>query len=340
MLFPLDRKYVIINTLYLNKEAISLKSRITFILSILLSTMLCFSSCTDFFNVSESFENNQTDSGLSNSEAENTAESLSSGDMSNGDVGELTISIIDVGQGDAILVKTPGGKFVLIDAGVNTAKSKVLDFLNANGVDRLDCAFFTHPHADHIGAAAEVVDSYKPDKVYMPNTSHTTKTFENLLAALERSPDTEVIEAKRGESLELDGVLFTVLSPIDEKYSDLNGYSIVLHIVYGSCSFLMMGDAEMKNEMQILDTGDNLKADFIKLGHHGSSTSSARAFIAAVDPAYAAISCGTDNSYGHPHEQTLTLLAELGIDVSRTDLNGTITVRSNGKTISVECEKN
>lgn len=206
--------------------------------------------------------------------------------------GVLILWAIDVGQGDGLLLRMPTGEHVLVDSGVNTDKNAVPDFLREKGVEEIEYAVFTHPHADHIGAAAEVVRGFRVKNVYMPDVAHTSKTYLDLLDALEADESVSVRRAVAGESFSIGEVTFDILSPIEDKYSDLNLYSAVLRVTYREKRFLLMGDAEQPNETALLASGESLRADLLKVGHHGSSTSSSADFLRAVRPDCALISCG------------------------------------------------
>ena len=245
----------------------------------------------------------------------------------------LALYFLDVGQGDCILIETPDEEFVLIDSGTLYSKDIVLDFLTVRGVSEIEYVFFTHPHADHIGAADEILNSFMVGTVYMPNAVTTTQVYGRLMDALEENEEVKVIEAMAGQVIELEQIVIEVLSPMREKYSGLNLYSIVLMLTYGERSFLFTGDAEVPNEEDMLSSGINLSADVLKVGHHGSVSSTSKEFLAAVNPLFAIICCGEGNRYGHPHEETLQKLE--GITTYRTDTNGTITVFCDGSELFV-----
>ena len=233
----------------------------------------------------------------------------------------------------------PTGEHVLVDSGVNTDKNAVPDFLREKGVEEIEYAVFTHPHADHIGAAAEVVRGFRVKNVYMPDVAHTSKTYLDLLDALEADESVSVRRAVAGESFSIGEVTFDILSPIEDKYSDLNLYSAVLRVTYREKRFLLMGDAEQPNETALLASGESLRADLLKVGHHGSSTSSSADFLRAVRPDCALISCGEGNSYGHPEQVVLDRLEAIGAAVYRTDRDGTIRAVCDGKTIEITTER-
>ena len=249
------------------------------------------------------------------------------------DGGAMQVTFLDVGQGDCELIVLPDGKTILIDAGESKSADDIISFLEGQGISRLDYVIATHPHADHIGGMQEVIEAFDVGEIYMPRVEHDTKTYENLLLAVQEK-GLRVHTAKDGVSLmEEGGVSAQFVAPCADRYKDLNNYSAVLRLTYGDVSFLFMGDAEQESEEQITA---EVSADIIKLGHHGSSTSSSQAFLEAVSPAVAVISCGAGNSYGHPHEETLRTLDLLGIETYRTDQDSIVTVTTDGTTYQIE----
>ncbi|MBQ8525229.1 MAG: MBL fold metallo-hydrolase [Clostridia bacterium] len=245
----------------------------------------------------------------------------------------LTVHCIDVGQADSTYIKLPNGENMLIDAGESGDAQLVADYLDKQGVSRLDYVVGTHPHADHIGGMAYVVNNFDIGIFYMPDAYSNTKTFESLLDALEDKA-VDVRQAKSGVSiLKADELSIELLSPVSAEYDETNDYSAVVRIEYGDTSFLFMGDAEKLVEQELLDMGAQLQSDVLRVGHHGSSTSSSKAFIREVNPSLAVISVGKDNSYGHPHSETLSLLKERDTTILRTDKLGTVVIGSNGKDI-------
>ncbi len=248
--------------------------------------------------------------------------------------GELTLSFIDVGQGDCILIKTPLERYVIVDAGSSSEKDKLYSYLESIGIKSIETAISTHPHEDHIGNLDNVIEDYYVKEVYMPRASANTRAFERLLDAIKKG-GVKIKTAKAGTSFEIDGVSFEFLAPNSDKYEDTNNYSAVLRVGYGKKTFLLMGDAEKLSENEILESGADVRADVIKIGHHGSSTSSSGKFMEAVDPDYAIISCGKGNDYNHPHRETISLLNDLKIEVFRTDLKGTITFVTDGVELTI-----
>lgn len=249
--------------------------------------------------------------------------------------GTLKIHFIDVGQADSILIQTPSGKAVLVDGGNNDDGSRVVDYIKAQGVKELAAVVATHPHEDHIGGLDTVIKSFPVAAVYMPNATSTTRTFEDFINAVKAS-GAKKVQAKAGVKLDIPDIAAEFLAPNGSSYEDLNNYSAVLKLTFGNTSFLLAGDAEDVSEAEMLNAGYNLKADLLKVGHHGSESSTTSAFLKAVSPKYAVISVGKDNSYGHPAQQTLDRLASAGVQIYRTDEAGTIIASSNGNTIKID----
>lgn len=250
--------------------------------------------------------------------------------------GNLQVHFIDVGQGDSILIQSPDGKNMLIDGGERTPG--VLNYLNKQGIKQIDVMIATHPHSDHIGGLVDVLRQIKVLEVWTNGQPHTTKTFEDFLVGIDKS-GAKYREAKRGDAIELGILRFQVLHPGPRLVDDMNRNSVVLRLVYGDVSFLFTGDANGSAETEILAAKQEVKATILKVGHHGSATSSSAAFLKAVSPKAAGYSAGVGNSYGHPAASTLARLKEAGATVYGTDVNGTIIVVTDGKTYSIKLEK-
>lgn len=256
---------------------------------------------------------------------------------------EAQVYFIDVGQGDSELIRLKdSGIDILIDAGTRSTKQELVDYLKELGVDDIDILIGTHPHEDHIGGMAKIIEEFPIGTLYLPETSDemtpTTKTYESLLDAAENKNVTVRTAAAGDVLLEQDNTSFKVLSPSHTDYDNLNDYSIVTRLKVGDTAFLFQGDAETPVEEEILDSGADVSCDVIKLGHHGSSTSSSRAYLEAANPSAAVISCGVGNEYGHPHRETMDLLEKLSITPYRTDTQKTLLAETDGKTIVWQTE--
>lgn len=246
--------------------------------------------------------------------------------------GELKVHFIDVGQADSILIQQ-GNQNMLIDAGNNDDEDTLKNYLDGFGVKELKYAIATHPHEDHIGSMDYIMNSLKVGQIYAPKVTTTTKTYENLVNAV-KNKGMQFKVPTVGERFYVGQAECTILAPNNSTYDDLNNYSIVVKVDFGNNSFLFTGDAEDVSEEQMLSNGLNLKADVLKVGHHGSKSSSTEAFLNAVNPKYAVISVGKDNDYGHPNKEALQRLSNRGIQVYRTDESGTIVATSDGNNIT------
>ncbi|MHB8075343.1 MBL fold metallo-hydrolase [Desulfosporosinus fructosivorans] len=244
----------------------------------------------------------------------------------------LQVHFLNVGQADSILVIVPNGQTILIDGGNGSDGSEVVNYLKSQGVKELTAIVATHPHEDHIGGLDTIIQSYPPKQVYMPNATSTTKTFEDFIKAVNAS-GAKKIRAKAGVKLDVSEISGLFLAPNSDQYEDLNNYSAVLKISFGKVSFMLTGDAEAVSEVEMLKNGQDLQATVLKVGHHGSSSSTTSAFLNAISPKYSVISVGLDNDYGHPTQVTLNRLTNAGVPVYRTDQDGTIVATSDGDTV-------
>ncbi len=247
----------------------------------------------------------------------------------------LQVHFINVGQADSILVIAPNGQTILIDGGNTEDGPGVVNYLKSQGVKELTAIVATHPHEDHIGGLDTVIHSFPPKQVYMANGTSTTKTFEDFITAVNAS-GAKKIRVKAGVKLDVPGIEGLFLAPNSDQYDDLNNFSAVLKITFGKVSFLLTGDAEKVSEAEMLKSGQDLQATVLRVGHHGSSSSTTGEFLKAVSPKYAVISVGVHNDYGHPTQGTLNTLTKAGVQVYRTDQEGTIVATSDGQTVKLE----
>ncbi len=250
--------------------------------------------------------------------------------------GVLTVHFIDVGQADSILLEC-NGEFMLIDGGNKADSSLVVSYLEKQGVEELRMVVCTHPHEDHCGGLAGVLAVYPTEKFLTATTTYDSKAFDNMMKYVDQQR-LEPIIPKPNDKFSLGAATVTVLGPV-KSYADINNYSLVLMVQLGEKKFLFTGDMERDAEQDLLDAGISVKADVLKVGHHGSSSSTSYRFLYEVDPDYAVISVGADNSYGHPHEAPMSRLEDAQVPVYRTDLMGTILATTDGSTIEFSWEK-
>lgn len=248
----------------------------------------------------------------------------------------MTVTFIDVGQGDCSLIEC-GDTVILIDGGEAEYAGSVNSYLAFKGISEIDCYIFTHPHSDHIGAVPGIMRVNDVNQVMMTTFSKinipTTNTYEKLLDAVSEE-DCDILFVSAGETYTYGELTLDILSPSSQT-DEYNDMSVVVKVSYEDTSFLFTGDATQTVEKEMVSKFD-LSADVLKVGHHGSHTSSSEEFISAVSPLLAVISCGTYNSYGHPHKDVVDLLEAHNITISRTDLQGNVVVYSNGKNIFVD----
>ena len=250
----------------------------------------------------------------------------------------LAVHFIDVGQADAALILCDG-KAMLIDGGNSEDSSLIYTYLRDRGIDYLDYVVCTHAHEDHVGGLSGALSYADAGRVFAPVTSYNTRAFENFVSKAEER-GCAVTVPKAGERFSLGSASVTVLGPIKE-YDDPNNTSIVLRVVYGEVSFLFTGDMESDAERDLIDAGVDLSATVLKVGHHGSDTSSSYLFLREVAPTYGVISVGEGNSYGHPNEKILSRYRDADVTLYRTDLQGDIICTSeDGKTVNFTTAKN
>ena len=263
------------------------------------------------------------------------SDSSSKSDGDNDKVGEdnglLVSHYIDVGQGDSVFIELPNGECMLIDAGEDRDAKAVLDCIDGLGYTYIDYLVVTHPHADHIGGMETVLNTYEIGQMFMPKTDCDTKTYESLLETV-ADKDMSITQAKAGVSiLDERNLTATIISPRYE-YDYMNNMSAVIMLSYAETSFLYMGDAETDAEY---DIEYDVSCDVVKVGHHGSETSSSKKFIKRTGADYAIISVGEGNEYGHPSNDVIKLWEKHGAKVYRTDKCGTVTVQSDGNKVEI-----
>lgn len=246
----------------------------------------------------------------------------------------LKIYFVDVGQADCILIND-NNEYGLIDAGNNEDGEKIVKYFKDLGITKFKYVFGTHAHEDHIGGMDNIIENFQIEHFYMPDTITTTRTFEEVLDALEEK-NIAFETPEEDENLTFSDTVFKVLHVGKDK-RDLNNTSIVLKLTYKNTSYLFMGDATSSVEKDILDK--DIKSDVLKVGHHGSQYSSTISFLKKVSPKYAIIEVGKNNSYNHPKEVTLKKLEDLGTKIYRTDEDGTIILTSDGENMSFETVK-
>lgn len=246
----------------------------------------------------------------------------------------FSVSFIDVGQADSVLIRN-GNYNMLIDAGNNEDGEKLVNYFKSLGIEEFTYVFATHPHEDHIGGMDDIINNFKIDNYYMSNKLSTTKTFMDVLDALD-GRNLKYTVPNKGDTLKLGDANIKVIYPGDDK-SNINDSSIVLKITYGKNSFLLTGDATSNVERKIYN--EDIKSDVLKVAHHGSSYSSTDVFLDKVKPYYAVISVGKNNIYNHPSNKTLEKLNKRNIKAYRTDLDGTVVFISDGDNLSVKALK-
>ena len=251
--------------------------------------------------------------------------------------GTLTVTWLDVGQGDAAVIQC-GGQSMLIDGGKPEKSSYIYAWLQQHGLSYLDVIVATHVDADHIGGLSGALNYASVGTAYCPETTGTTETFQSFVKYLAQRGK-QITVPTAGETFALGGAQIQILGPL-HRAEDSNDNSIVLKVSFGATSFLFTGDAERAEEQDLLNSGVNLQSTVLKIGHHGSDTSTSYPFLRAVAPQYAVISVGAGNSYGHPTEAVLSRLRDAGVTTFRTDMQGEITAVSDGQTINFSTAKN
>ena len=245
--------------------------------------------------------------------------------------GILEVHFQDVENADSVFLRLPDGKCALIDGAERESADKIISYIESFGVNKIDYVVATHPHSDHIGGLPKIIDRFEIGQVFMPDVVHTTSDFENLIESVENK-NIPVTQAKQGVLLfKGENYVSEFLSPISNEYENLNDYSAVIKLTYLDKSFLFMGDAEKYVEYELIEEyGTSLEADVLKVGHHGSNSSSSSAFLKKVKPEKCVISAGAGNDYGHPHKEVMERLEEMNTEILRTDKQGTVVLKTDG----------
>ncbi|ACA45804.1 MBL fold metallo-hydrolase [Clostridium botulinum] len=245
---------------------------------------------------------------------------------------ELKVHYIDVGQGDSILVQTKD-KNILIDAGTRKSSDSLISYLKKQHIKKLDYVIATHPHEDHIGGMPKVIEEFEISNFYAPKKTANTKIFKDMILQLKKK-NLKINVAKKGISLDLsNNSSLDFLAPVKDNYENTNDSSAVVKLTHGNTKFLFTGDAEKTSEKDILNSNEDLSSNVLKVGHHGSHSSSSKEFLDKINPKIAIISCGKNNDYGHPHKETMKELNKRNIEVYRTDIDGNIVLTSDGENI-------
>lgn len=251
----------------------------------------------------------------------------------------LSIHIIDVGQGDSILIQTPKNTNILVDGGNEDSSLIISKFIKSKKAKNLDLVIATHPDTDHIGSLDTVINKFKVSKLYLPNKNTNNDSYYNLIQACNKK-NIKPQYLSKGDIINLeDNLKLTILNP-SYTHEDSNSNSIVFKLDYKNKSFLFTGDATKENEIEMINNFNLNDIDFLKVAHHGSKNSSTEEFLKSTTPDVAAISCGYDNTYGHPHKDTLLRLAQVNTKVYRTDKQGHISFYSDGNTITTTSPPN
>jgi len=250
--------------------------------------------------------------------------------------GQLEMHFIDVGQADGVLIIADNGDTMLIDAGDHRGSGqRLVEYIQGLGITELTYVIGTHPHADHIGGMDIVLNTFSIGTLLIPPVSHTTRVYERMIQAVENHNITTRAPAA-GDIINLGGAVFTVIHPgADDDWRNLNDWSVSVHMAFGATSMIVTGDAEHPAEAAMMATGLNLSSDILRVGHHGSRTSTGQEFFEAVDPTIAVIQVGEGNRYNHPHDCVMERLETAGVRIYRNDHHGDIIITSDGTNLDV-----
>jgi len=300
-----------------------------------LAVISLLTACTAADTMAVSSADNSISQEISDTDGYTAPQSSSEDISSASALSELQVHFIDVGQGDSTLILC-GNDAMLIDAGDNNKGTTVQLYLQKQGVEELTYLIGTHPDSDHIGGLDVIMTKFDCGAIIMPDVTSDTASYRDVIDTMDYRNYKNTLP-RVGDIYSLGDAEFTIIAP-NGVYDDDNNSSVGIRLVHGNNVFLFTGDAGVEAEADILQNGIDLKADVLHAGHHGSDTSGSRDFISEVSPAYVVISCGKDNPYGHPHERTLATLKERGIQIFRTDEQGSIVAVSDGESITWNVE--
>lgn len=247
----------------------------------------------------------------------------------------LSVHFLDVNHADCILLAC-GGEYALVDGGYPESGDKIVDYLTEQGVTELELMVGTHPHGDHIGGLPQVLDTFPTERVWTSQLPYTNDYVNSFTNAVTRR-GVELEQPRPGETFQLGDATIDVIGPLNLLYEDANDLSLVLRVTYGDTRFLLTGDMEEVAERELVEAGVDLKADVLKVGHHGSSSSTSYRFLRAVAPTYGVISLAAANEYGHPHRDPMSRLRDADVIIYRTDTMYDIVAFSDGETITFTC---
>lgn len=336
-----------------------MKNKILSIICFMLILVSCVSGCsedaqstndttsaiTSEFS-SETRQNSTTDvdtsqvtsTAIQSESLEETTTSDSASNVSNNVSDTMTpleIHYIDVGQGDATLIKC-GDDAMLIDAGDNDKGTQIRAYLMSQNVSKLKYVIGTHPDADHYGGLDVVIYNFDCENIFLSDLMKDNRTCDDVVQTMKNKYYTYTTPAV-GSTYTLGDATIQFVGPVKNDYSEANNHSLVLLVKHGDNTFLFTGDAEEESERDILAANTTISCDVMQAGHHGSSSSNTEKFLKTASPEYMVISCGENNQYGHPHSETMNTLRAMGVKVFRTDLQGTIVVKSDGKNLTFNC---
>lgn len=255
----------------------------------------------------------------------------------------LTVEFLDVGQGDCTLVTSGSGEHMLIDTGDRDSENKVIKELKDRDITKLDCLLISHPHADHMGEAAEIIEEFEIGRIIIPDVPDelvpTSQVYEDMLDAVESKGMKLHRAATESFSLGICDIDTYVCEAEDYQSSNLNNYSVAVRLVHGENSFLLTGDSEIEEQNELIKEGAELDSDVLKAAHHGSDTGTTYRWLEKVSPEYAVISCGEDNKYGHPHKAAVDALESVCKEVYMTYECGSVTFTSDGESLTIDTER-